>query len=95
LVVTRVIVLCDQYRVSRPGAVSTRVWVLRLAATAYTIGESTGSDYRSGEVMYIPVECFCVACCRSVIQCLANELCVDKLGDVGKVKVKVNLKFTL
>jgi len=52
----RVIVLCDQYLLSRPGAVSTRVWVLRLAATAYTISESTGSDCRSDEVMYIPVD---------------------------------------
>jgi hypothetical protein len=57
----RVIVLCDQYRLSRSGAVSTRVWVLRLAATAYTISESTGSDYRSGEVMCIPVDfVYCV-----------------------------------
>jgi hypothetical protein len=40
-----VIVLCDQDRLSLPGAVSTRVWVLRLEATSYTISESTGSDY--------------------------------------------------
>jgi hypothetical protein len=57
----RVIVVCDQYRLSRPGAVSTRAWALRLAATAYTISESTGSDYRSGEVMCNPVDfLYCV-----------------------------------
>jgi len=62
----RVVVLCDQYLLSRPGAVSTLVWVLRLAATAYTISESTGSDCRSGEIMYIRVD-FCIVCCRSAI----------------------------
>jgi len=63
----RVIVLCDQYLLSRPGAVSTLVWVLRLAAaTAYTISESTGSDCRSGEITYIRVD-FCIVYCRSAI----------------------------